>query len=64
MKHQWTDGIAVFGEPMLNAVEQMKHAMKFGPVVGAALMADHHLGYAVPVGVAPTDAGRSGDGRG
>lgn len=45
------DGIPVWGEPLLNAVEQMKNCMR--PENGAckaALMADHHLGYAVPVG--------------
>lgn len=50
MSYQMIDGIAVFGEPLQNAVDQMKNAMQHGPVVGAALMADHHLGYAVPVG--------------
>jgi tRNA-splicing ligase RtcB len=39
----------IYGNPELEAVEQMKEVMKYGAVVGA-LMADHHLGYSVPVG--------------
>ncbi len=48
MNYQLLDGIPVWGEPMPNAVEQMKNAMK--TAYRGALMADHHLGYAVPVG--------------
>lgn len=44
------DGIPVWGEPDAGAVEQMKRCMEHDDVVGAALMGDHHLGYAVPVG--------------
>ena len=44
------DNIPVWGPAQSNAVAQMANAMKFGPVAGAALMADHHLGYSVPVG--------------
>lgn len=43
-------GVHVWGEPLVNAVDQMEVAMQSGPVHGAALMADHHLGYSVPVG--------------
>lgn len=43
------DGIPVWGEPLPEAVEQMKEAMKYEAVYGA-LMADHHIGYSVPVG--------------
>jgi tRNA-splicing ligase RtcB len=43
------ENIPVFGEPLLNAVEQMDFAIDHGAVKGA-LMADHHLGYSVPVG--------------
>jgi tRNA-splicing ligase RtcB len=45
---QIIDGIPIWGKPELNAVEQMKNAMK--TAYRGALMADHHLGYAVPVG--------------
>ena len=48
MKHQIIDGIPVWGEPLQNAVEQMKNCLRTAD--RAALMADHHLGYAVPVG--------------
>jgi tRNA-splicing ligase RtcB len=41
--------IPVWGEPIPEAVNQMKEAMKYGAVHGA-LMADHHIGYSVPVG--------------
>jgi tRNA-splicing ligase RtcB (3'-phosphate/5'-hydroxy nucleic acid ligase) len=43
------DGIPVWGNPLPEAVSQMKEAMKYEAVYGA-LMADHHIGYSVPVG--------------
>jgi tRNA-splicing ligase RtcB len=43
------DGIPVWGDPLPEAVEQMKEAMKYGAIYGA-LMADHHIGYSIPVG--------------
>ncbi len=43
------DGIPVWGDPLPEAVDQMKEAMKYDAVFGA-LMADHHIGYSVPVG--------------
>lgn len=43
------DGLPVWGEALPEAVEQMKEAMKYEAVYGA-LMADHHIGYSVPVG--------------
>jgi tRNA-splicing ligase RtcB (3'-phosphate/5'-hydroxy nucleic acid ligase) len=43
------DGIPVWGDPLPEAVEQMKEAMKYEAVYGA-LMGDHHIGYSVPVG--------------
>lgn len=46
---QIIDNIAVFGEPIQNAVDQMKNVLAKG-AARAALMADHHLGYSVPVG--------------
>lgn len=45
---QIIDGIPVWGEPLENAVAQMRNCLKTADK--AALMADHHLGYAVPVG--------------
>ena len=46
---QLIDDLRVWGEPLQEAVDQMKEAMKHGAVYGA-LMADHHIGYSVPVG--------------
>lgn len=46
---QRIDDLRVWGEPLQEAVDQMKEAMKHGAVYGA-LMADHHIGYSVPVG--------------
>ena|SRR5271154_1221088 len=48
MNYNIIDGIPVWGVPLQNAVDQMKNAMR--TAVRGALMADHHLGYAVPVG--------------
>lgn len=45
------DGIPVWGEPLPEAVEQMKAVMNYAKAPNyVALMADHHLGYSVPVG--------------
>lgn len=41
-------GVPVFGEPLDNAVEQIVNCAR--EAEHAALMADHHLGYAVPIG--------------
>lgn len=46
---QYIDGIPVWGDPLPETVAQMKEAMKYEAVYGA-LMADHHIGYSVPVG--------------
>jgi tRNA-splicing ligase RtcB (3'-phosphate/5'-hydroxy nucleic acid ligase) len=46
---QRIDGIPVWGDPLTDAVNQMKEAMKYEASYGA-LMADHHVGYSVPVG--------------
>lgn len=46
---QMIDGIPVWGDPLPEAVEQLKEAMKYDACYGA-LMADHHIGYSVPVG--------------
>ena len=45
------DGIPVWGEPLPEAVEQMKAVMNYAIKPDyVALMADHHIGYSVPVG--------------
>lgn len=44
------DNIPVFGDPLMNAHEQIKNCLGLGNAVRGALMADHHLGYAAPVG--------------
>jgi tRNA-splicing ligase RtcB len=41
-------GIPIWGEPLENAVEQLVNCQKTADY--CALMADHHLGYAVPIG--------------
>lgn len=45
------DDIPIWGTPLIDAVQQMK-AIKQNevPPVQAVLMADHHIGYSVPVG--------------
>lgn len=42
------DNIPVFGAPLDNAVKQMQRCM--ATAARGALMADHHLGYSVPIG--------------
>lgn len=46
---QVIDNIPIWGTPDLESVNQMKEAMKCEAVFGA-LMADHHIGYSVPIG--------------
>ena len=46
--HQVIDSLPVWGVPVAGAVEQMQRCRERADY--AALMADHHLGYAVPVG--------------
>lgn len=46
---QIIDGLRVWGDPDEQTVKQMQEAMKYGADYGC-LMADHHLGYSVPVG--------------
>ena len=46
---QIINGIPVWGEPILDVVAQMKKIQEHGAFY-CALMADHHLGYSVPVG--------------
>lgn len=45
---KWIDGIPVFGTPDPGAVSQIKTCAKNAS--WCALMADHHKGYAVPIG--------------
>ena len=49
MSYQIIDGIPVWGEPLTNAVAQMANCLRVG-AYKSALCADHHLGYAVPIG--------------
>ncbi len=44
--------LLVLGEHETSTIEQMRSCMMVGQVVGAALCADGHLGYAQPVGAA------------
>lgn len=48
MSYQEIDGVLVWGEPLENAVEQALNCKR--TALYCALMADHHLGYAVPIG--------------
>lgn len=48
IKYQLLDGIPVFGSPLDNAVAQIKTCAATAESV--ALMADHHLGYSMPIG--------------
>lgn len=51
MKMKVVDGIPVWGDPLPEAVEQMKSVMNYEIAPSyVALMADHHIGYSVPVG--------------
>ena len=42
--------LKIFGEHDERTQEQMRRCMQYGSVVGGALCADGHLGYAQPVG--------------
>ena len=48
MSYRTIDGVQVWGAPLEDAVKQIVHCAR--DAQGAALMADHHLGYAVPIG--------------
>lgn len=44
-------GIPIWGDPIDEAVEQLKKVNEYEiPTAFSALMADHHIGYSVPVG--------------
>lgn len=42
--------IKVYGEGDARAIEQLRRCAEHGEAVGAALMADHHVGYSQPIG--------------
>ena len=44
------DGIMVFGDPDEKTMQQARTVATTGNVAGAALMADGHLGYSMPIG--------------
>jgi tRNA-splicing ligase RtcB (3'-phosphate/5'-hydroxy nucleic acid ligase) len=48
MPYQEIKGVPVWGDPQENAVDQILNCAR--QAEAAALMADHHLGYAVPIG--------------
>ncbi len=48
MAYKIIHGVPVWGEPLDNAVAQIENCVK--DAAHAALMADHHLGYAMPIG--------------
>ncbi len=48
MSYREIKGVPVWGDPQENAVEQIVNCAR--EAEAAALMADHHLGYAVPIG--------------
>ena len=48
MTYQLIQNIPVWGEPDQGAIDQIVNCARTGEA--AALMADHHLGYAVPIG--------------
>lgn len=48
MSYQMIDGVPVWGLPQQNAVDQILTCAQ--EAEAAALMADHHLGYSVPIG--------------
>jgi tRNA-splicing ligase RtcB len=48
MAYQRLEGVPVWGDPQQNAVEQIENCARDAEY--CALMADHHLGYAVPIG--------------
>ena len=49
MSYQIINDVPVWGEPLGNAVSQMTNCLRVSGYK-AALCADHHLGYAVPIG--------------
>lgn len=62
---KYIDNIPVWGNPDQSSIDQMKTALEHPQAVHGALMADHHLGYGVPIGgviaydnaISPTSTG-------
>ncbi len=50
MGHVMIDRVPVWGEPDAGAVEQIQRCFEDKEAAAAALMGDHHLGYAMPIG--------------
>lgn len=50
MGHVMVGRVPVWGEPDAGAVKQIQCCMEDEQVAAAALMGDHHLGYAMPIG--------------
>ncbi|MGQ0720002.1 MAG: RtcB family protein [Candidatus Eiseniibacteriota bacterium] len=48
MGHRWVEGVPVWGTAEPDAVRQIRNCARTAERV--ALMADHHLGYSVPIG--------------
>ncbi|MYJ76862.1 MAG: RtcB family protein, partial [Caldilineaceae bacterium SB0670_bin_27] len=48
MTVEFIQGVPVWGDPLDNAVSQIVNCA--GEADAVALMADHHLGYSVPIG--------------
>ncbi|MCH8903223.1 MAG: RtcB family protein [Bacteroidetes bacterium] len=48
MSYQMIDNIPVWGSPFIEAVNQIQNCAKRADY--CAWMADHHVGYAVPIG--------------
>ena len=47
---QVINGVPVWGDPDQTAVDQLARCMIPEDTMGGALMADHHLGYSMPIG--------------
>ena len=47
---EYIDGVPVWGEPVEEAVGQLKMCYQHLPGAQGALMADHHIGYSMPIG--------------
>lgn len=50
MGYEMIDGVPVWGAPDDGAVTQMQTCLRNKDAAGGALMGDHHLGYAMPIG--------------
>eukprot|EP00752_Nemacystus_decipiens_P013685 g12138.t1 len=50
MGYEMIDGVPVWGAPDAGAVTQIKTCLRNKDAAAGALMGDHHLGYAMPIG--------------